>query len=74
MCHLFFGTNLVNYLYGIGKKTAEKLTRLGIHTLGQLAVGDDVLLSKHFGVMGAHLKRSANGIDPSAGESGARAE
>lgn len=55
-----------NYLYGIGKKTAEKLTRLGIHTLGQLAVGDDSLLSKHFGVLGAHLKRSANGIDPSA--------
>ncbi|MDR6548929.1 DNA polymerase IV [Paenibacillus qinlingensis] len=54
-----------NYLYGIGKKTAEKLTRLGIHTLGQLAVGDDTILSKHFGVLGAHLKRSANGIDTS---------
>jgi DNA polymerase-4 len=53
------------YLYGIGKKTAEKLTRLGILTLGQLAIADDALLSKHFGVMGAHLKRSANGIDPS---------
>ncbi|NOU70140.1 DNA polymerase IV [Paenibacillus sp. LMG 31458] len=54
-----------NYLYGIGKKTADKLTRLGIHTLGQLAVGDELLLSKHFGILGAHLKRSANGIDPS---------
>lgn len=53
------------YLYGIGKKTAEKLTRLGILTLGQLAIADEALLSKHFGVMGAHLKRSANGIDPS---------
>jgi DNA polymerase-4 len=53
------------YLYGIGKKKAEKLTRLGILTLGQLAIAADVLLSKHFGVMGAHLKRSANGIDPS---------
>lgn len=54
-----------NYLYGIGKKTAEKLTRLGIHTLGQLAVADEGLLSKHFGILGAHLKRAANGIDPS---------
>ncbi|WP_261301871.1 DNA polymerase IV [Paenibacillus andongensis] len=54
-----------NYLYGIGKKTADKLTRLGIHTLGQLAVGDELLLSKHFGILGAHLKRSANGIDHS---------
>ncbi|TXK86034.1 DNA polymerase IV [Paenibacillus sp. N3.4] len=54
-----------NYLYGIGKKTADKLTRLSIHTIGQLAVGNDDLLSKHFGIMGAHLKRSANGIDHS---------
>ncbi|KRF03860.1 DNA polymerase IV [Paenibacillus sp. Soil766] len=53
------------YLYGIGKKTAEKLTKLGILTLGQLAVADDTLLSKHFGVMGPHLKRAANGIDSS---------
>ncbi|MDD9265670.1 DNA polymerase IV [Paenibacillus sp. GCM10023248] len=52
-----------NYLFGIGKKTADKLTRLGIHTLGQLAAGDEALLSKHFGVLGPHLKRAANGID-----------
>ncbi|WP_279615891.1 DNA polymerase IV [Paenibacillus pectinilyticus] len=60
-----FGDKPCHYLYGIGKKTAEKLTRLGIHTLGQLAVGDDALLTKHFGILGVQLKRSANGIDPS---------
>ncbi|GGI45417.1 DNA polymerase IV 1 [Paenibacillus marchantiophytorum] len=54
-----------NYLYGIGKKTADKLEKLGIHTLGQLASADELLLSKQFGVLGPHLKRSANGIDPS---------
>ncbi|MGG1518350.1 DNA polymerase IV [Paenibacillus oryzisoli] len=53
------------YLYGIGRKTADKLTRLGILTLGQLAKADDALLLKHFGIIGAHLKLSANGIDHS---------
>ena len=32
-----------NYLYGIGKKTADKLMKLGIFTLGQLADGDELL-------------------------------
>ncbi|OXM84193.1 DNA polymerase IV [Paenibacillus rigui] len=53
------------YLYGIGGKTAEKLKRLNIHTLGQLAKASDTLLKEHFGVMGAVLKRSANGEDDS---------
>ncbi|GAA4862969.1 DNA polymerase IV [Paenibacillus vulneris] len=53
------------YLYGIGGKTAEKLKRLNIHTLGQLAQASDKLLSEQFGVLGAHLKRSANGEDDS---------
>ncbi|MEW9698527.1 DNA polymerase IV [Paenibacillus sp. SI8] len=54
-----------NYLYGIGKKTADKLTKLSIHTLGQLAVADENLLSRHFGILGPHLKQAANGIDHS---------
>lgn len=40
------------YLYGIGKKTADKLKKLQIHTLGQLAQADADLLTKHFGVLG----------------------
>lgn len=53
------------YLYGIGGKTADKLKRLNIHTLGQLAQANDKLLSEQFGVLGPHLKRSANGEDDS---------
>ncbi|MCS7460136.1 DNA polymerase IV [Paenibacillus doosanensis] len=53
------------YLYGIGGKTSDKLKRLNIHTLGQLAHASDKLLEEHFGIMGAHLKRAANGDDSS---------
>ena len=52
-------------LYGVGKKTAEKLARLSIATIGQLAKADEVLLAKEFGQMGAWLKLAANGIDDS---------
>jgi DNA polymerase-4 len=52
-------------LFGIGTKTAEKLRRLNIITLGQLAGADENLLRAHFGVMGLVLKQSANGEDDS---------
>ncbi|MCR8631118.1 DNA polymerase IV [Paenibacillus radicis (ex Xue et al. 2023)] len=52
-------------LYGIGGKTAEKLKRLNIHTLGQLAKAEEKLLREHFGVMGVVLRHSANGEDDS---------
>ncbi len=35
---------------GIGTKTAEKLAALGIHTIGELAQTDPVLLQTHFGL------------------------
>ncbi|NEW08716.1 DNA polymerase IV [Paenibacillus sp. SYP-B3998] len=54
-----------HYLYGIGKKTADKLIKLNIHTLGQLAAAEEKLLSKHFGILGPHLIQSAKGIDHS---------
>ncbi|NOU97929.1 DNA polymerase IV [Paenibacillus sp. LMG 31456] len=52
-------------LYGIGSKTAEKLKRLNILTLGQLAKAEEKLLREHFGVMGVILRHSANGEDDS---------
>ncbi|CAG7624902.1 DNA polymerase IV [Paenibacillus solanacearum] len=52
-------------LFGIGRKTAEKLKKLQIHTLGQLAKADERLLTDRFGVYGAHLLLAANGEDDS---------
>jgi Nucleotidyltransferase/DNA polymerase involved in DNA repair len=52
-------------LFGIGKKTAEKLTRMNIRTIGQLANADAKLLLDKFGVYGEWMKRAANGIDES---------
>jgi DNA polymerase-4 len=52
-------------LFGIGRKTAEKLERLNIRTIGQLAETDENELIKQFGVVGAWLKQAANGIDHS---------
>jgi DNA polymerase-4 len=52
-------------LYGIGHKTAEKLKRLNIHTLGQLAAAQEKLLTEQFGVMGIALKHAANGQNDS---------
>jgi len=50
-------------LFGIGRKTAEKLIRLNIRTIGQLALADESLLVKHFGVVGSWMKAAAHGID-----------
>ncbi|QSF46820.1 DNA polymerase IV [Paenibacillus tianjinensis] len=50
-------------MFGIGGKTAEKLRKLGIYNIGQLAAADEKFLVDHFGVMGSWLKRAGNGID-----------
>lgn len=50
-------------LFGIGAKTSEKLKKLHIHKIGELAKADEQLLLKTFGVMGSWLKDAANGLD-----------
>lgn len=50
-------------MFGIGHKTSEKLAKLHIETLGQLAAADEGMLIEQFGVMGSALKLSANGYD-----------
>lgn len=50
-------------LFGIGAKTDEKLSRMGIRTIGELARTDEKRLQASFGVFGAWMKRAANGQD-----------
>ncbi|NBC67942.1 DNA polymerase IV [Paenibacillus sacheonensis] len=50
-------------LFGIGRKTADKLTKLNIRTIGQLAAADEAMLVKHFGVMGSWMKAASHGFD-----------
>ncbi|UNK17062.1 DNA polymerase IV [Paenibacillus sp. N3/727] len=50
-------------LFGIGSKTADKLRKLNIVTIGELAAADEGLLTGTFGVMGNWMKQAANGLD-----------
>ncbi len=52
-------------LFGIGRKTAEKLRKLNITTIGELAAADEALLARQFGVYGAWMKAAAHGQDDS---------
>lgn len=52
----------VRKLYGIGSKTEEKLKKLGIEKIGQLADFNKEKLINLFGVYGLYLSISANGI------------
>lgn len=55
----------VGDLFGIGKKTAEKLQSLGIDTIYALAHADINLLQHYFKNMAIVMINSANGIDDS---------
>jgi DNA polymerase-4 len=55
----------INVLYGVGRKTAEALNRLGIQTVGQLAATDQEYLVRRFGKYAIDLKQKANGLDDS---------
>jgi DNA polymerase IV len=55
----------VKEMYGIGGKTAEKLNRMGIRTIGELARVDINRIVKTFGKGGNEIYLHANGIDNS---------
>lgn len=52
-----------NEMHGVGKKTAEKLTAIGVHTIGDLAKGNEIQLKTLLGINGIRIKERANGID-----------
>ena len=52
-------------LWGVGPKTAEKLAKRGLHTIGDIAADSDIKLQRDFGKFGQYLHLRANGIDES---------
>ncbi len=53
----------IDAMYGIGRKTAEKLNRLGIKTIGELAQYDKTIILKSLGKSGLNIHDNANGLD-----------
>jgi DNA polymerase-4 len=53
----------VTRLFGIGKKTAPQLERLGVRTLRDLRLASDALLRPVFGAYAAQMRARAAGID-----------
>lgn len=54
----------IDEMYGVGRKTAEKMHKINIHTIGDLAKADVYTLSHILGINGERLIQRANGIDP----------
>ena len=55
----------VKEMYGVGTKTAEKLNRMGIRTVGDLAKSNANLIVRTFGKGGSEMHLHANGMDDS---------
>lgn len=55
----------VRKLLWVGRKTEQKLTTMGIKTIGDLAKYDPTVLTEAFGVIGTQLYLMAHGIDNS---------
>lgn len=61
----FLGPLPVESLWGVGPKTAERLSQLGIQTIGDLALQQERDLVKLFGRTGTSLYNHARGMDDS---------
>lgn len=53
----------VNEMWGIGPKTSLRLTRLGIHTIGDIVKTPKEVLIKELGKFGTDLIKRAHGMD-----------
>ncbi|WP_066047260.1 DNA polymerase IV [Robertmurraya korlensis] len=60
--HVLWPMN-VGEMHGVGQKTAEKLKTISIHTIGDLAKGNEIQLKSLLGINGLRLKERANGMD-----------
>ncbi|MBB6455351.1 DNA polymerase-4 [Salirhabdus euzebyi] len=54
----------INEMYGVGEKTADKLRKIDINTIGDLAKADSYHLKHLLGINGERLQNRANGYDP----------
>ncbi|HBZ00497.1 MAG TPA: DNA polymerase IV [candidate division Zixibacteria bacterium] len=57
----FLWVRPVDHIWGVGKKSAEALGKVGIKTIGDLAKTPEKTLKAMFGIMGLGLVRMANG-------------
>lgn len=55
----------IEEMYGVGSKTAEKLNRLNVNTIGDLVNADVYQLKRILGINGERLQNRAKGIDTS---------
>ncbi|WP_077621650.1 DNA polymerase IV [Sediminibacillus massiliensis] len=55
----------IGEMYGIGNKTAEKLSKVNIQTIKDLVEADPYLLKRMLGVNGERLQKKAEGMDSS---------
>ncbi|MDE2180086.1 MAG: DNA polymerase IV [candidate division NC10 bacterium] len=53
----------IERLWGVGPKTAGRLRRMGLTTIGEVAARPQMELAAAFGQLGAHLWELAQGID-----------
>jgi len=53
----------IGKLPGVGKTTEQKLKRMGVTTMGELASLPLEVVKRHFGAIGLVIHRCANGID-----------
>ncbi len=53
----------VNKIPGVGRKTTEELSNLGVKTVGDLARASKAILVERFGKNGAWMWDAANGVD-----------
>lgn len=60
-----WGIKKLTDFWGIGKRTARRLNRLGIFSIKELANSNPNRLKKEFGVVGVQLWFHANGVDES---------